>query len=112
MLTQLDLLEQSLDLSKVSNEEKLKICRKYYLAGFALLPFVWAINAVWFFKYAFKSTEFPEQKKMRSYVLQSLVGCVVWTIALIIWISLYQINRASWGLIGDQISFIIPLNRI
>lgn len=35
-------------------------------AGFALLPFLWLVNAIWFFKYAFKSAEFPEQKKIRS----------------------------------------------
>ncbi|XP_067937612.1 gamma-secretase subunit PEN-2-like [Watersipora subatra] len=101
-----------MDLSRASNEEKLNICRKYYLAGFAFLPFLWAVNAVWFFKYAFKTTEFPQQKKIRSYVIQSFVGSLIWLIALIIWISLYQLNRVSWGIIGDQISFIMPINKV
>ena len=35
-------------------------------AGFAFLPFLWLVNACWFFKYAFKAPDFPEQKKIRS----------------------------------------------
>ena len=45
-------------------------------------------------------------------VIQSLVGSMVWLLVLIIWISIFQLNRASWGKIGDQLSFIIPLNRV
>ena len=45
-------------------------------------------------------------------VIQSLVGSIVWLLVLIIWISIFQLNRASWGKIGDQLSFIIPLNRV
>jgi len=101
-----------MDLSKATNERKLVICRKYYLAGFALLPFLWMVNAFWFFKYAFKAPDFPEQKKIRSYVIQSMVGSFVWLVVLIVWISIFQLNRASWGKIGDQISFIIPLNKV
>ncbi|KYO39349.1 gamma-secretase subunit PEN-2 isoform A [Alligator mississippiensis] len=30
-----------MNLERVPNEEKLNLCRKYYLGGFALLPFLW-----------------------------------------------------------------------
>lgn len=45
-------------------------------------------------------------------VIQSMVLSIVWLIALSVWIAIFQVNRASWGVIGDQLSFIIPLNRL
>ena len=44
-----------MDLSspKVSDADRLSLCRKYFFAGFACLPFVWFVNAVWFSKQAF-----------------------------------------------------------
>ncbi|XP_069193212.1 uncharacterized protein pen-2 isoform X1 [Procambarus clarkii] len=54
-----------MSLAKMPNERKLTLCRKYYMAGFALLPFMWAINAMWFFKEAFWTPPYPEQKQIR-----------------------------------------------
>ena len=50
-----------MDLSKAKDEEKLKLCRTYFLAGFAFLPFMWAVNFFWFFKYAFLVPAFNQQ---------------------------------------------------
>lgn len=36
-----------------------------FTAGFAFLPFLWAINAVWFFSDAFKKPHFEEQAQIR-----------------------------------------------
>jgi len=36
------------------------------LGGFALLPFLWLINSVWFFRDAFLAEAFDEQKRIRS----------------------------------------------
>jgi len=33
--------------------------------GFALLPFLWTINAVWFFKEAFAMPPYEEQKQIK-----------------------------------------------
>ena len=34
-------------------------------AGFAFLPFMWAVNALWFFHEAFWASPYPEQKQIR-----------------------------------------------
>lgn len=101
-----------MDLSRASNENKLNLCRWYFRAGFAFLPFVWAINAVWFFDEAFRKPSYNEQKQIKKYVLLSALGASIWIIALIIWITIYQLNRAVWGEFGEYISFIIPLGKV
>lgn len=100
-----------MDLQKVPNDEKLRLCKKYFYGGFALLPFLWLVNTVWFMRDAFFKEEFEEQKEIRKYVVRSGIGTFVWTAAIIIWISFYQLNRADWGELGDRISFLIPLGR-
>merc|ERR1712137_1506078 len=56
-----------MDISRLKNDAKLVLCRKYYYAGLAVLPFLWAINAVWFFRDAFRSPFFEEQPEIRKY---------------------------------------------
>jgi hypothetical protein len=41
-------------------------------------------------------------------VILSGIGTIVWTAALITWITIFQLHRAEWGATADQISFIIP----
>jgi len=70
-------------LEKKSPEERLIICRKYYMgkkkkstkflfiislliAGFAFLPLLWLINAIWFYKQAFKVEPYPQQAQIRT----------------------------------------------
>ncbi|KAK8378675.1 hypothetical protein O3P69_009403 [Scylla paramamosain] len=60
------------------NDKKLNLCRKYYMAGFALLPFMWAVNALWFMREAFWAPPYPEQKQIRRYVVVSGVGALLW----------------------------------
>lgn len=38
---------------------------QFILAGFALLPFVWLVNALWFFDEAFRKPEYEEQKDIK-----------------------------------------------
>lgn len=73
-------------LEKKTGKERLAICRKYYngmneklklilspkrissllsLAGFHFLPLLWFINAIWFYKQAFKVQPYPEQAQIR-----------------------------------------------
>lgn len=42
-------------------------------------------------------------------VIKSGIGFLVWFGGLTAWILIYQKYRASWGEIGDRISFVIPL---
>ncbi|XP_026467084.1 gamma-secretase subunit pen-2 [Ctenocephalides felis] len=98
-----------MDISKVSNERKLYLCRWYFRAGFAILPFVWAINSIWFFDDAFKKSYFEQQKDIRKYVIYSAIGTFIWIALLSAWVTVFQLKRASWEDSGDLLSFIIPL---
>ena len=67
-----------MDLSRVKDEEKLRLCRIYFYGespasssnhppvGLGLLPLLWAVNAVWFFRDAFLRQAFAEQKRIRT----------------------------------------------
>lgn len=100
-----------MDLSsaKVSDADKLGLCRRYFYLGFALLPFLWAINAVWFFRMAFiRKPEYPEQPAIKRLVIMSAIGSLTFLSALIAWMAIFTQNRAQWGELGDRLSFNIP----
>lgn len=78
------------------------------MAGFALLPFMWAVNALWFLKEAFWAAPYPEQKQIRRYVIISGLGALVWLLGLIAWVITFQEKRSEWGATGDYMSFILP----
>ena len=39
---------------KVTPEQKVSLCKTYFYLGFLCLPFVWGVNAAWFFGEAFR----------------------------------------------------------
>ena len=41
-------------------------------------------------------------------LIQSVIGAGVWLILLIIWNITFQLNRVGWGMLGDQLTFIVP----
>ena len=96
-------------LDRIPDEEKTKICRKYFIAGFFLLPFVWLINLIWFSREALKKNGSAD---IRRYVAGSFLGFVVWVAVLAVWISVYQTQRPNWGAAGDYISFSVPVGRL
>ncbi len=94
---------------KVSDAERLSLCRKYFLLGLAFLPFLWAVNAVWFFRQAFlRKPDFPEQAALRKYVGASAAGALLSLSALVAWIAVFVRRRTEWGELGDVLSFNIP----
>jgi len=97
-----------MDLAKMSNEKKLELCRWYFRAGFAALPFLWAVNTIWFIREAFIVPEYEEQKQIRKYVICSGIGATLWTAVLLAWIITFQTQRAAWGEFADSISYIFP----
>ena len=100
-----------MDLSspKVSNGDKLELCKKYFYLGCAFLPFLWAINAVWFFREGFlKSPAYPEQKTIKKLVIASGVGALLYLAGIITWIVIFSEYRAQWGATADRLSFNIP----
>ncbi|XP_064900080.1 gamma-secretase subunit PEN-2 [Patagioenas fasciata] len=98
-----------MNLGRVSNEEKLELCRKYYRGGFALLPFLWLVNVLWFFREAFVVQPYGEQQQIRTYVRRSALGLGLWGAALGLWVGLFQSQRQSWGALGDYLAFTLPL---
>ena len=52
-----------MNLERQPPEEKINVCRKYFLAGLPLLPWIWIINVLWFWKYAFKSGYIPQVRE-------------------------------------------------
>ncbi|KAK2489854.1 hypothetical protein MC885_008012 [Smutsia gigantea] len=99
----------AMNLERISNEEKLNLCRKYYLGGFAFLPFLWLVNIFWFFREAFLVPAYTEQSQIKGYVWRSAVGFLFWVVILTTWITIFQIYRPRWGALGDYLSFTIPL---
>ena len=100
-----------MDLSRarISDADKLGLCKKYFFLGFAFLPFLWGINAIWFFNEAFvRKPEFPEQKSMKKYVVISGTLSTICLAALITWMAIFTNYRSQWGEIGDYLSFNIP----
>jgi len=97
-----------MDLRRMKDEDKLTLCRKYYLGGFALLPFLWIVNSVWFFKEAFMKPTYEQQTQIRTYVIRSMIGALIWTAAITTWVTIFQLKRAQWGASADYMSFIIP----
>ncbi|KAF0045285.1 hypothetical protein F2P81_001814 [Scophthalmus maximus] len=65
-----------MNLERLPNEEKLCLCRKYYLAGFALLPFLWLVNVVWFFREAFVKPAYTEQSQIKT-LSKDKTGCAL-----------------------------------
>ncbi|NP_991139.1 gamma-secretase subunit PEN-2 [Danio rerio] len=98
-----------MNLERIPNEEKLSLCRRYYLGGFAFLPFLWLVNILWFFKEAFLKPAYTEQPQIKSYVKKSALGLLLWVAVLTTWITVFQHFRAQWGEVGDYLSFTIPL---
>lgn len=93
----------------MSNENKLDLCKWYFKVGFVFLPFIWAVNAIWFFNEAFRKPAYDEQKQIRKYVIFSGIGAILWGLVLTAWIITFQVNRVAWGQFADDLSFIIPL---
>lgn len=92
--------------TNIKMDEKLNICRIYYIAGFFFLPFLWLVNFFWHYNDAFKSEPFEEQPQFRRYVMRSGVGFIFWSVLLISWVFFFQTQRYyhEW----DDITFNFP----
>lgn len=115
-----------MDLSspRVKNEEKLAICKKNFFMGLALLPWLWFINGVWFFREAFFKEPFDQQPMIRRfeilsnsldppyffirYVMLSIIGATIWAAGITAWNCIFQMKRLEWGELGDNLSAYIP----
>ncbi|CAH8451278.1 unnamed protein product [Dicrocoelium dendriticum] len=112
-----------MDVARLSNEEKLKLSRIYFFAGLPCLPFIWWINVCCFYRELNTSSIYPELRSLQrckhpippllsADVTLSLIGAVLWTALLGVWLAVYTNRRISWGEFGDRISFNIPPGRL
>lgn len=97
-----------MDKTRISNIEKLKVCRYYYYLGFCCLPVLWTMNYFWFHEEANAIPEFEEQAEIQKLRRRSGIGAVIWLIGITIWVIVFQTSRVRWGEFGDSISFVIP----
>ncbi|EUB59824.1 Gamma-secretase subunit pen-2 [Echinococcus granulosus] len=88
--------------------DRLRICKIYFFAGIAFLPFLWLVNVVWFFRDAFFGPPSNTRKKFQLYVALSFIGALIWIVGLVAWSIVYHQKRISWGYLGDRLSFNIP----
>ncbi|XP_074594393.1 presenilin enhancer, gamma-secretase subunit [Brevipalpus obovatus] len=97
-----------MDMKRMKDDDKLYICKRYFYGGFALLPFLWIVNSIWFFEEAFLSSrQYPEKPQIRKLVILSLIAGTVSLLILSAWVVYFQENRASadWG---DSLSLFAP----
>eukprot|EP00048_Salpingoeca_helianthica_P015234 m.225728 g.225728 ORF g.225728 m.225728 type:complete len:99 (+) comp16770_c0_seq1:7-303(+) len=98
-----------MDLSRVPLEEKVDLCRKYFLGGFAFLPWLWFVNSVWFFNEARKPDADP---RIRKYVILSFIFSTICAVGIAVWAAIFQQRRAEWGETGDLLSVTIIKGRV
>lgn len=94
-----------MNLEKVKEEEKVAISRKYFIGGFFFLPLLWIVNAVWFVREAFKKNG---NRKIRKYVMGSMLGTIFWIAIVVLWTTVYQTQRSKWVPFADYISLTLP----
>jgi hypothetical protein len=76
-----------------------------YLAGFALLPWLWFVNYLLFRKELLKPTV-PYELKL--YVSRSLLLSLASLTAFLLWFIIYQSSWHRWGTFGDNLAMNIP----
>eukprot|EP00035_Acanthoeca_spectabilis_P020377 m.432584 g.432584 ORF g.432584 m.432584 type:complete len:130 (-) comp17460_c0_seq1:249-638(-) len=94
----------AMNLAKASEEERLNVCKKYYIGGWFFLPWLWIINFFWFLPYAWQGSD----PKLRRMTIISGIGGAVWIIIMAVWVSEYQKNRVKWGADGDALTANYP----
>ncbi|KAB1210567.1 putative gamma-secretase subunit PEN-2 [Morella rubra] len=85
----------------LSEEESLSYARRFYKFGFAMLPWLWAINCFYFWPVLRHSRSFP---RIRPYVVGSAVGFAVFTVILSSWALTFAIGgERLFGPVWDKL---------
>ncbi|TYH75703.1 hypothetical protein ES332_D04G038400v1 [Gossypium tomentosum] len=85
----------------LSEEESLAYARRFYKFGYALLPFLWAINYFYFWPVLRHSRSFP---RLRPYVVSSAIGFSVFSVILSSWALTFAIGGEHlFGSTWDQL---------
>uniref|UniRef100_A0A061R002 Presenilin enhancer 2 n=2 Tax=Tetraselmis sp. GSL018 TaxID=582737 RepID=A0A061R002_9CHLO len=81
----------TIDSYTMPTEKARKLSRRIYYGGFALLPWLWAVN-VWLFWPELRGQNDPEVKK---YARRSAIGFLVLTALFLPWVMVYYIGGES-----------------
>ncbi|KAL9663846.1 hypothetical protein QQ045_019238 [Rhodiola kirilowii] len=73
----------------LSEEESVGYARRFFKFGFALLPWLWAVNCYYFWPVLRNSRSFPP---IRPYVIGSAVGFATFTVLLTSWALTFAIG--------------------
>ncbi|GAV67336.1 PEN-2 domain-containing protein [Cephalotus follicularis] len=85
----------------LTEDQSVSYARRFYKFGFALLPFLWALNCFYFWPVLHNSRSFP---RIRRYVLGSAVGFSVFTVLLSSWALMFAIGGDRlFGSFWDQL---------
>ncbi|KAK4780312.1 hypothetical protein SAY87_016418 [Trapa incisa] len=76
----------------LSEADAVTYARRFYKFGFALLPWLWAINCFYFWPVLRHRRSFPQ---IRRYVLGSAIGLTAFTILLCSWALTFAIGGES-----------------
>ncbi|GAB5587658.1 hypothetical protein Unana1_02558 [Umbelopsis nana] len=92
-------------LDKMSGTEILSIGKKMFYGGIAFLPFLWLVNVIYLWP-TLKRSDVPTQ--LRSYLIYSLSGSILWFVVLTTWYALFVNERVVWGATADRITVVVP----
>ncbi|KAK7828714.1 probable gamma-secretase subunit PEN-2 [Quercus suber] len=85
----------------LSEDESVKYARRFYRFGFAMLPWLWAVNCFYFWPVLRHSRSFP---RIRPYVVGSAVGFAVFTALLSSWAFTFALGgERLFGPVWDQL---------
>ncbi|KAJ9182735.1 hypothetical protein P3X46_006694 [Hevea brasiliensis] len=85
----------------LSEDESLSYARRFYKFGFALLPWLWAVNCFYFWPVLRHSRAFP---RIRPYVVRSAAGFSVFTFLLCSWALTFAIGGEElFGPVWDKL---------
>ncbi|KAL0709267.1 hypothetical protein Bca4012_016245 [Brassica carinata] len=85
----------------LTEEASVDYARRFYKFGFALLPWLWAVNCFYFWPVLRHSRAFPQ---IRIYVVRSAIGFSVFTALLSAWALTFSIGGEQvFGPVWDKL---------
>ncbi|XVF58788.1 hypothetical protein PTKIN_Ptkin07bG0094600 [Pterospermum kingtungense] len=85
----------------LSEDESLSYARRFYKFGYALLPWLWAVNCFYFWPVLRHSRSFP---RLRPYIVGSAIGFAVFSALLSSWAVTFAVGGEHlFGPIWDQL---------
>eukprot|EP00002_Diphylleia_rotans_P027790 TRINITY_DN5584_c0_g1_i4.p1 TRINITY_DN5584_c0_g1~~TRINITY_DN5584_c0_g1_i4.p1 ORF type:complete len:110 (+),score=23.36 TRINITY_DN5584_c0_g1_i4:253-582(+) len=75
-----------------------------FVGGIFALPWLWFVNAFWFRSALFGGPS----HLMTTYTRFSLIGSIMYGVALFAWLGVFQDNWQDWDEKGEDLAIIIP----